>query len=172
MDSGGFQCLHETKAGKEHPETAPLDPYSTPSGHGRLNLEEKLRLMLQKAFLRPPGCRILSLRRAAWQPEEEEEEARDKGGYRGPTCPTHRISLHFSHPFVSTYSHRLHTHWRIFPSSIHPSIARTRAALLSGAERCARDARSPADPSLGPYRFIFHHPDMQIQIRRGSVGRS
>lgn len=51
MDSQGFQCLHETKAGKEHPETAPLDPYSTPSGHGRLNLEEKLRLMLQKVWM-------------------------------------------------------------------------------------------------------------------------
>ncbi|MEQ2274782.1 Disintegrin and metalloproteinase domain-containing protein 11 [Xenotaenia resolanae] len=57
---------------------------------------------------RTSDCRILSLRSAAWQ--REEEVARDKGGYRGPTCPPRRRPFAVLLAFPSLYSP-----WRYWP---------------------------------------------------------
>lgn len=96
-----------------------------------------------RAF-QPSDCRIRSLRGAAWQ--REEEAVRDKGGYRGPTCPPRRRPFAVLLGFPSLRFRIPHTH--IYNSSHTPS------AYYASAQRCGamhpRCALSRSSPIPSP----------------------
>lgn len=96
------------------------------------------------------GCHIFSLRRAAWQ--REEEAARDEGGYQGPTCPHHRKPNAFLFAFPSLRFRIPQT--RIAYTHIQPHPY-THTHPRSLAELCIRGAHSPVDHYFLPERPVL-----------------